>query len=85
MTDFVRVSLDNGMEASLSAAFAEGAGLDVLDAPATNSWGRPLPASRKNGRRTKPRTTVKQAATKKAATSTTTGGAAADSPEEGKA
>lgn len=64
MSDFVRVSLPNGHEATLSAAFVEGTDLQVLDAPATNSRGVPLPATRKNGRPVKPRTTVQKAAKK---------------------
>lgn len=96
--EFVRIRTENGMESTISATYAEGLeGVEILDEPATNSWGRPLPATRQNGRPAKPRTTVtkaaarKQAASTKAAPSlgavdtTNTGGAAADSPEEGTA
>lgn len=73
---FVRVRLPNGYEASLSEAYVSGTeGVVVIDAPATDLRGRPLPVSRKNGRRVKPRTTVKKAAAKKAASrSNQTGG-----------
>lgn len=68
---FVRVRLPNGYEASLSEAYVAGTeGVEVLDVPATNPRGIPLPASRKHGRRIKPRTTVKKAAAKKAAAAT---------------
>lgn len=68
MTDFVRISLSNGHEATVSRDYAQSAGLEMLDAPATNSRGVPLPAARKGGRRLKPTTTVsKEAAKKKAA------------------
>ena len=89
MSDFVRVSLPNGHEVTLSQAFAQGEGLEVLDAPATNLRGEPLPATRKNGRRMKPKTTVKKEAAKRAAESdsgpsddTTPGGSPAESAEE---
>lgn len=100
MTDeFVRIRTENGMESTISAAYAEGVeGVEIIDEPATNSWGRPLPATRQNGRPAKPRTSVKAAASKRAASkraakktaaaleadaTPTPGGAAADSPEEG--
>lgn len=67
MTDFVRVRLPNGHEATFSADYAAGLDLDVLDVPATDVRGRPLPASRRDGRRMKPRTSVKQEAAKKTA------------------
>lgn len=94
--EFVRVRNPNGYESTLAKAFVDGAAgdIEVLDEPATNTWGRPLPATRRNGRAAKPRTTVKEAAAKKtaarkaaataaAADTTNTGGSAADSPEEG--
>jgi hypothetical protein len=67
MTDFVRVSLPNGHEATLSADYAKGTDLKTLDVPATNSRGVPLPATRKGGRPLKPSATVTTAAAKKAA------------------
>lgn len=67
-TTWVRVRLENGHEASLPAEYAASLDLPVLDVPATNSRGLPLPASRKNGRRFKRKTTVQQEAAKKAAT-----------------
>jgi hypothetical protein len=66
MSEFVRVSLPNGHEATLSRVYAEKVGLPILDVPATNLRGRPLPASRKDGRRIKPKTTVEKEAAKKA-------------------
>lgn len=68
MSEFVRVRLENGMETTVSTDYAESAGLEVIDADATNSRGVPLPATRKNGRRAKPRTTVSKEAAKKTAT-----------------
>lgn len=68
MTEFVRIRTESGYEASVSAGYAEGVdGLEVIDAPATNLRGRPLSATRENGRRALPRTTAKKAAAKKAA------------------
>lgn len=82
MPDFVRVRLPNGHEATLSAAFAEGEGLEVLDAPATNLRGKPLSASRTHGRRMKPRTTVQKEAAKKAASKKSDSGPS-DAPDGG--
>ncbi len=66
---FVRVRLPNDHEATLGADYVAGIeGLEILDQPATNLRGRPLPASRKDGRPIKPRVTVDEAAAKKAAT-----------------
>jgi hypothetical protein len=84
MSEFVRVRLENDYEASLSRAFVDGldkGDVEVLDEPATNTWGQPLSATRKNGRRTKSRTTVQKEAAKKTASSPT-GGSTASSPEE---
>jgi hypothetical protein len=64
---FVRVRLPNGHETSINGDFARSEGLEILDAPATNLRGKPLPATRKNGRPKKKRTSVAQAAAKKAA------------------
>jgi hypothetical protein len=64
---FVRVRLPNGYETSVSEVHAQSEGLEILDAPATNLRGKPLPATRKNGRPKKKRTSVAQAAAKKAA------------------
>lgn len=65
----VRIPADN-LEASLPAAqvatLPEGS-FEILDEPATNLRGVPLPATRKDGRRIKPRTTVSKEAAKKAA------------------
>lgn len=95
MSEFVRVRNPNGYESTLSKAYVEGikGDVEVLDVPATNTWGRPLAATRRNGRPAKPRTTVRKAAAKKTAARKTaavkapadnpTGGAAADTPEEG--
>lgn len=45
MTKFVSVLADKGSETvvTVSEAFAKGRGLDVLDQPATNAAGNPLP------------------------------------------
>lgn len=67
MTDYVRVSLPNGHEATLAADYVKGTDLKVLDVPATNSRGVPLPATRKGGRPLMPSTTVTTAAANKAA------------------
>jgi hypothetical protein len=83
--EFVRVRSAAGKESSISEAFVEGlekGAVEVLDEPATNTWGRPLPATRSNGRRSKPRTTVKKAAAKKTAAAQKTA-TTAGSPEEG--
>lgn len=90
MSDFVRVSLPNGHEATFHRVFAETNGLTVIDAPATNSRGVPLSATRKGGRRLKPVTTVSKEAAKKAArksvtpapSDTPTTGGVAVAPEE---
>lgn len=83
MSDFVRVALPNGHEATLSRAYVDG--LDdapkVLDAPATNSRGVPLPATRKGGRPLKLSTTVATEAVRKTARKSTNGGVAVE-PEE---
>lgn len=42
MTTFVRVKLENGAEASVSAGFAKSKGLKVLDKAATDRGGRAL-------------------------------------------
>lgn len=94
---FVRVRNPNGYESTLAADFVNGlekGAVEILDEPATNSWGLPLAATRRDGRPAKPRTTVRKAAAKKTAAqkavaskaadnNTTTGGDAADTPEEG--
>lgn len=85
MSEFVRVR-SGDKEFSISKGFVDGlekGAVEVLDEPATNTWGRVIPATRKDGRRKKARTTVKKAAAKKA-TATTTTGTRAGSPEEGK-
>lgn len=82
MTDFVRVSLSNGHEVTLSRDYAENAGLKALDAPATNSRGVPLSATRKGGRPLKPSTTVETEAAKKATKKSATP-APSDEPNNG--
>lgn len=44
MTEFVRVKLENGSDASVPAGFAERHQLEVLDKPAAGPNGRALPA-----------------------------------------
>jgi len=83
MTDFVRVSLPNGHEATFGRAYAEANDLDVIDAPATNSRGLPLPASRKDGRPAKRKTSVSKEAAKKAANKKSETPASADESTNG--
>lgn len=67
---FVRVCLpESGREVSLSAAYVDGlpeGAVEVIDAPALDSRGRPRGASREGGRPLKPRTTVQKEAARKA-------------------
>lgn len=86
MTDFVRVLLENGREATMPAEYvaAHAPDLKVLDAPATNPRGVALSASRKGGRPVKPTTTVNKEAAKKTASSKTSATpAASDEPTVG--
>lgn len=83
MTEFVRVSLPNGHEATLSADYVAGTDLQVLDVPATDLRGRPLPVSRKGGRRPKPKTTVAQAAAKKVAKKSASPASSDDPTDDG--
>lgn len=83
MTEYVRVRLSNGHEATLSADFVEGTNLTVLDEPATDLRGRPLPATRKGGRRMKPKTTVEKEAAKKATANKSDPGPSDDNPTGG--
>lgn len=92
MSEFISIKhAGTGRRVTVSKAYAEGLeGVEVLDMPATDLRGRALPASRIDGRRVKPKTTVKKAAAKKTAAkksaaspASTNGGVAADSPEEG--
>lgn len=41
--DLVRVKLENGTEASVGTSFADSHGLKVLDKPAVDAAGRPIP------------------------------------------
>lgn len=83
MSDFVRVSLPNGHEATFPRVYAESNGLTVIDAPATNSRGVPLSATRKGGRRLKPVTTVEKEVAKKKAASKSESPASSDTPTTG--
>ena len=86
MTDFVRVRLPNGYEATLNAEYVKGLGEkapEVLDVPATNSRGVPLPATRKHGRPVKPVTTVSKEAAKKAAEKSATPAPSDTTPTDG--
>lgn len=88
MSEFVRIRLPNGSEVSLSRAFVEGlpdGAVEVLDVPATNLRGVPLPATRKNGRRIKPRTTVEKEAATKAASNPPSDPGPSDSTLDGAA
>lgn len=86
MTEFVRVRLANGYEATLSKAYVDGLtndSLEVLDVPATSSRGVPLPATRRNGRPVKPRTTVNEEAAKHAAAQQQSDPGPSDDPSTG--
>lgn len=70
--EWVRVRLPDAKvpDVTISGAYYDGlpeGAVELLDEPATNSRGVPLSATRKNGRRTKPRTTVSKEAAKKTA------------------
>lgn len=85
MSEFVSIKAGTGRRVTVARAYAEGIkDVEVLDLPATDRRGRPLSASRLDGRPNKPKTTVSKAAAKKAASESPTGGAAASSPEEAK-
>lgn len=71
MSNFVRVALENGTEASVSAAYAEAAGLTVI-----GESDLPQDATRTGGRPLLPKTTVAELAAAKQADS------AADTTEE---
>jgi hypothetical protein len=59
MTEFVRISTENGHETSVSKTWAEISGAKVLkDADAVDTRGRPLPETRKGGRPLLPQTSV---------------------------
>lgn len=63
--DFVRVHIEStDKDATVSRAHATSAGLPILDEPAVDAFGRPLPVSRHGGRRVKPRTSVDEEAAK---------------------
>ena len=47
MTEFVRVKLENGSEATVPAGFAKSHKLEPLDKPATHNDGTALPAKHK--------------------------------------
>lgn len=90
MPEHVRVSV-NGQHVTTTRAYAESAGLTVLKEAADDGLGRALPATRTNGRRNKPRTTVEREAAKKTTTTTarkraakksTSGGSTASTSEE---
>lgn len=82
MTEFVRVRTESGYEASVSADYAEARGAEVIDADSTNLRGEPLPATRKNGRRAKARTTVSKETAKKAAKKAASPASDTNPPEE---
>jgi hypothetical protein len=43
MTEYVRVEADNGAHVTLPKGYAETRGLKILDEPALDRYGRPLP------------------------------------------
>lgn len=61
----VRVRHENGMESSIGEEHAKLVGLTILDEPAYRGDGTTRPATRRNGRRSKPRTSVSTEAAKK--------------------
>lgn len=73
MTEFVRVKLENGADATVSAGFAKSHGLEPLDKPATGRDGKAL--------RDKPRVSVaKRAAAKPSKTTATKAGSTTTNP-----
>jgi hypothetical protein len=69
MTEFVRISTENGMEATVSKVYADTIeGVKVLDGVnPLDSRGKPLAATRAGGRPVKPRTSVAREAELKGA------------------
>lgn len=77
--ELVRVRVpESGAHVTVSAAWAESAGLEVLDEPALRA-GLARPPTTEKGRRVKPRRSVKESA---AVRSAGKGGEAASTPEE---
>ena len=66
MAELVRVQIGD-VEKNIGADFAAIHDLTVLDEPTSKGDGSPRPATRKNGRRAKPKTTVDASATAKKA------------------
>lgn len=64
MTEFVRISTENGHETTVSKTWAEISGAKVIDADAVDTRGRPLPETRKGGRPLLPQTSVDAEAAK---------------------
>ena len=65
MSDLVRVRLPNGHETNMGRVHAEVSGLEILDEPTHRGDGTTRPATRRNSRPMKPRTSVSQEAEKK--------------------
>lgn len=67
MPEFVLVRHENGIVSPVSRAFAERRGLNTVEGDAVRPTGKPVRATRENGRPVKPKTSVaKKAAEKKA-------------------
>lgn len=70
MTDFVRVEAENGVHVSLPKGYAEARGLNIVDEPAVDGRGKPLPAGPTSSGATKaPKNAARKRAAKKAAAS----------------
>lgn len=64
--EFVRVRMPSGMETTVSRTYANNAeGVQLLDEPAVDGYGRPLPSTREGRRPALPRTSVDEAAATK--------------------
>ena len=80
---FARIRTESGYEASVNRAYAESVGAEILDAPAMNLRGRPLPASRKDGRPVKRRTSVNEEAARRATASSAPAASSPAAPSGG--
>lgn len=65
MSDLVRVRLSSGVETNVGRQHAENVGLEILDEPTHRGDGTTRPATRRNGRPMKPKTSVSEEAAKK--------------------
>lgn len=65
MSELVRVRLSNGHETNVGRLHAELSGLEVLDEPTHRGDGTTRPATRRDSRPMKPKTSASQEAAKK--------------------